>query len=305
MRNNNRILKITEVKFPNICFLSNNGDFRKLNIRRTLKFLGFQKGDFGYEVLEDKELFAEVEVIDNALAWKNLNQTAKLQDKGKFNFFFHLDPIVTIENSIKDEERFQRINYGRSIKELRKHSLRISQDELASKIGTDKQYISKVENYKTDLELKTLRKIYEVGLNKEIAIAHYDKSDPIATFSNSVFNYKFLDWASKNRNNLELIEGIGDSTKAFLHENDIKTTSQLGLIDFARIMELTKKRKRIISQKPDTWITQAKLIINSHWLSVIKLQRSISVNGKSRYSKIEALAKKSIKDNIYNIKDYA
>ncbi len=305
MRKNNRILKITAVKYPNISFLSNSGDFRKINIRQTLKSLGFQKGDFGYEIIENKELFAEVELIDNALAWKSLNQTRRLPNKEEFNFFFHLDPIVTIENSTKDEENIKRINYGRAIKELRKHILCISQDELATKIGTDKQYISKVENYKTDLELKTLRKIYEVGLNKEMVIAHYDKDDPITTFSNSVFNYKFLDWATSNKDNLELIEGIGESTKVFLFANDIKTTSELGLIDFARIIELSQKRKRIIAQKPDTWITQAKLINNSHWLSVIKLQRSISINGKSKYSKIEVLAKRNIKNDIYNIKDYA
>ena len=208
------------------------------------------------------------------------SQTSKLPNKKELHYFFHLDPIVTIENSVKDEKQTKRINYGRLIKELRKHILGYSQEELASKIGTDKQYISKVENYKTDLELKTLRKIFEVGLNKEIAIAHYDKNDPIATFSNSVFNYEFLKWANKNKENLELIEGIGQSTKAFLIDNDIETTNHLSTLEFSDVLELIKKRRRIKAQKPDTWITQAKLINDSDWLSAIKLQRTISINKK-------------------------
>jgi hypothetical protein len=91
----------------------------------------------------------------------------------------------------------------------------------------------------------------------------------------------------------------------FLFKNEIKTISHLSTIGFTKVLELISKRKRIKTQNPDTWISQAKLINESDWLSAIKLQRSISINGKSKYSKIEALAKKEIKDDLYNIKDYA
>ena len=62
--------------------------------------------------------------------------------------------------STLDEVNTKAINYGDSIKDLRKHYLKLSQEELGERIGSDKQYISKIENYKTDPELKTLRKIY-------------------------------------------------------------------------------------------------------------------------------------------------
>ena len=88
MRNNNRILKITEVRFPIISFLSNNGDFRKINIRKTLKSLGFQKGDFGFEIIEKKSVFEKVEVVENALAWKNVFSNIKASKQKRATLFF-------------------------------------------------------------------------------------------------------------------------------------------------------------------------------------------------------------------------
>ena len=46
----------------------------------------------------------------------------------------------------------------------------ITQEELAQRVGTSKSYISKIENSKSDIGYKTLRKIIEVGLNKKIII---------------------------------------------------------------------------------------------------------------------------------------
>lgn len=301
MRINNRVLKILNVKFPNISFVSNNGEYRIINIKTFFKKLGIQKGDFGFEVLEDKELFNSVKLVSKAIAWESLKQSTILPNKKKFEYFFHLDPINTIEHSTNDVHNFQSINYGRAIKMLRKYHLNISQEELGNKIGSDKQYISKVENYKTDLELKTLRKIYEVGLNKKILIAHYDQEDPISTFTNSVLTMKFIKWANSKKSNIELIEGIGSSTKKFLYSNNIKTTQDLAQIRFPSLIKLAKLKKSISSLNPDTWLTQAKLITNSDWIGVIKLQRTISNKENNNYSKIEVLARKDIKEEIYHL----
>lgn len=299
MRTGNRILKITEISYPTISFLSNNGEYRMIDIKELCKTLDYQKGDFGYEILLDKDLFNQVELVDNALAWRNLSGSAFLPNGQNFEYFFHLDPLVTIENSSVDEERTRRVNYGRSIKTIRKYMLSMTQEELGRRIGSDKHYISKVENYQTDLELKTLRKIYEVGLEKELMIAYYDKSDPIKSFSNSVFNVKFLIWANANIDNLELIEGIGTSIMKLLHAYKIETTRDLSKLSFVMFLDLIRNQKLMASHNPDTWITQAKLIMNSDWLSVIKLQKLISNKGNKEYSKIEQLAKREIKEAIY------
>ena len=58
---------------------------------------------------------------------------------------------------------------GELLKEERKQA-KMTQEELASKIGAKKSYISRVENGKTDIQLSTLYRLFEVGLGKSITI---------------------------------------------------------------------------------------------------------------------------------------
>ncbi len=53
------------------------------------------------------------------------------------------------------------------IKEARKEA-HMTQEDLASKTGTKKSYISRLENGKIDIQLSTLFKIFEEGLGKRI-----------------------------------------------------------------------------------------------------------------------------------------
>lgn len=56
---------------------------------------------------------------------------------------------------------------GELLKETRKKS-KITQEELAQKIGTKKSYISKIENGKSDIQLSTLFRLFEEGLGKKL-----------------------------------------------------------------------------------------------------------------------------------------
>lgn len=58
---------------------------------------------------------------------------------------------------------------GEMIKEARKEA-HMTQDELAKKTGTKKSYISRLENGKIDIQISTLFKIFEEGLNKRIGL---------------------------------------------------------------------------------------------------------------------------------------
>ena len=51
-----------------------------------------------------------------------------------------------------------------------RESAGITQQELASKCGTTRNYISRIENNKSDIELRTLRKIIEIGLGKKLEL---------------------------------------------------------------------------------------------------------------------------------------
>ena len=56
---------------------------------------------------------------------------------------------------------------GELIREQRK-SANLTQEELALKAGTRKSYISRIENGRSDIQLATLMRIIEVGLNKQL-----------------------------------------------------------------------------------------------------------------------------------------
>ena len=55
------------------------------------------------------------------------------------------------------------------LKEARKEA-NITQEQLAEKTGTKKSYISRIENGKGNIQLSTLIRIFEIGLNKRIGL---------------------------------------------------------------------------------------------------------------------------------------
>lgn len=65
------------------------------------------------------------------------------------------------------EEKAQYFVISEMLKEARKEA-RMTQEQLAEKVGTKKSYISRLENGKCDIQLSTLYKIFEFGLGKRI-----------------------------------------------------------------------------------------------------------------------------------------
>lgn len=59
---------------------------------------------------------------------------------------------------------------GEILKEERKQA-KMTQEQLATKIGAKKSCISRVENGKTDIQLSSLYRLFEVGLGKSISIS--------------------------------------------------------------------------------------------------------------------------------------
>jgi len=55
------------------------------------------------------------------------------------------------------------------LKEARKDA-KLTQEQLAEKSGTKKSYISKIENGKGNIQLSTLIRIFEQGLNRRIGL---------------------------------------------------------------------------------------------------------------------------------------
>lgn len=59
--------------------------------------------------------------------------------------------------------------FGNMIKKAREQA-GLTQEELAKRSGTTKNYISRLENNKSDVELGTLIKIIEIGLGRHMRI---------------------------------------------------------------------------------------------------------------------------------------
>ena len=67
------------------------------------------------------------------------------------------------------EEKAQMFIVSEMLKEARKES-HMTQEQLALKAGTKKSYISRIENAKGNIQLSTLIRIFEKGLNRKIGL---------------------------------------------------------------------------------------------------------------------------------------
>jgi DNA-binding XRE family transcriptional regulator len=163
-----RILQLVGIEGFKVFCAFNNGEYRILDFQRLFQSASFQKDSFLRQLM-DPDNFSRVELREGTLCWPHLVKKIKLTNGMEFDAPLDLDPVVLYEESLPDNERNRRYFIGDLLKDARNQA-GLTQEELASKSGTTKNYISKVENNKTDIELGTLRKIIEIGLGKRIEI---------------------------------------------------------------------------------------------------------------------------------------
>ncbi len=103
-----------------------------------------------------------------------MNKKTKTMDKYKnISNFEQLIEVehgkIGTESRNKYEENAQMFIISEMLKEARKEA-KMTQEQLAEKSGTKKSYISKLENAKGNIQLSTLIRIFEQGLNKRIGL---------------------------------------------------------------------------------------------------------------------------------------
>lgn len=76
---------------------------------------------------------------------------------------------IGTESRNEYEEGAQMFIISEMLKTARKEA-NMTQEQLAEKAGTKKSYISKIENGKGNIQLSTLIRIFEQGLNKRIGL---------------------------------------------------------------------------------------------------------------------------------------
>jgi HTH-type transcriptional regulator/antitoxin HipB len=74
------------------------------------------------------------------------------------------------ESREKFEEEFETFKIGVLIQEARKKQ-NLTQEQLAEKVGTTKNYISRIENNASDIRLTTLMRIIKDGLGGNLKLS--------------------------------------------------------------------------------------------------------------------------------------
>ena len=94
----------------------------------------------------------------------------------KYNNIKNFDQLIEVEygkigteSRNTYEENAQMFIVSEMLKDARKEA-KITQEQLAEKTGTKKSYISRIENGKGNIQLSTLIRIFEIGLNKKIGL---------------------------------------------------------------------------------------------------------------------------------------
>ena len=119
-------------------------------------------------ILYKSEEFAKVNLQNNTLSWSNVEQFISLRNNKKKRVPFEIGADVLLKYS-KSEKSDLALKIERLIREARLNSC-LTQQELAVMSGTTRNYISRIENDRSDIELATLRKIIETGLGKQLDI---------------------------------------------------------------------------------------------------------------------------------------
>ncbi|MEZ4915777.1 MAG: helix-turn-helix transcriptional regulator [Chitinophagales bacterium] len=89
------------------------------------------------------------------------------------SFDDHLDEQygkIGTESREKFEEEFETFRIGALIQEARKKQ-QLTQQELAERVGTTKNYISRIENNASDIRLSTLMRIIREGLGGSLKLS--------------------------------------------------------------------------------------------------------------------------------------
>ena len=97
-----------------------------------------------------------------------MKETNKIRNSKNFDELLDIKyGKIGTENRDEFEEKAQYFVISEMLREARKEA-KMTQEQLAKKIGTKKSYISRLENGKCDIQLSTLYKIFEFGLGKRI-----------------------------------------------------------------------------------------------------------------------------------------
>ena len=164
-----KILKINRIEKSKlrISVLFSSGEDRILDFDRIIrKEWNTTKSEAEYRLTEPGE-FAKVKLLNHTLSWSNVDLFITGLNGKKQKVPFEVGADVLYDLSEIDEK--MTISIGSLFKAAR-IAAKLSQEKVAQLAGTSRTYITKLENDKQDVEIMTLKKIVEAGLNRHLSI---------------------------------------------------------------------------------------------------------------------------------------
>ena len=165
-----KILKINRIdkKKLIISVLFSDGEDRILDFNKIFKEdWKVVKSDPEYKLFNPNE-FAKVKIVNHTLSWDNVDLFITGANGKKVKVSFEVGADTLYDLSIADEKLT--LSIGSLFRKAR-IAAKLSQEQVAELSGTSRTYITKLENNSHDVEIKTLKKIVEAGLNKHLNIS--------------------------------------------------------------------------------------------------------------------------------------
>jgi DNA-binding XRE family transcriptional regulator len=162
-----RIKKIYKTDNYKIYCLFSNDERRFIDFEKLFEEWKIQKDDIEYKLSDLSELH-KVKLSNGTLSWDNV-KLSLLDEKGKEKEYpYGIDPIVLYQNSKYDDEQIFE-NLGLLLKRERLKS-GLTKKQLAKKSGISEEYITKLEQEKSNIELLIIRDILRNGFGKHLKI---------------------------------------------------------------------------------------------------------------------------------------
>ena len=162
-----KIARILEVEPFKVTLLWNTSEIRLSDFAPLFEQWEVE-GDSNMAALRDWETFKQVTVSENrTLCWPNVPVSFTFKGESRTSPL-ELDALELYRQStlVKKTEPF---NVGAMLRKARE-AAGLSQADVALKSGTTRNYISRIENDKSDIQLETLQKIVELGIGGEIVV---------------------------------------------------------------------------------------------------------------------------------------
>lgn len=161
-----RIIKVSEVKGLTVTVVFNNGEKRIINFKEIFDSFNINRRSPEYKLRKPSE-FSKLILRDYTLSWDNVDQYVQFNNiRTKVPYEIGPDVLYKLSKPAPQENGF---SIGLMLREAREKA-GITQEVLAQRSGTSRNYISRIENDQSGIELSTLQKIVETGLGQTLQI---------------------------------------------------------------------------------------------------------------------------------------